>query len=32
MEISPERRNGYAWYGAGPAKALKEYTEWKKTH
>jgi len=31
MEISLERRNGYAWYGAGPEKALKEYAEWKKT-
>jgi hypothetical protein len=32
MEISLERRNGYSWYGAGPAKALKQYAEWKKTH
>jgi hypothetical protein len=32
MEISLERRNGYAWYGAGPEKALKEYAEWKKKH
>jgi len=32
MEISLERRNGYAWYGTGPARPLKEYAEWKKTH
>jgi PelA/Pel-15E family pectate lyase len=32
MEISLERRNGYAWYGAGPEKALKQYAEWKKAH
>jgi hypothetical protein len=32
MELSLERRNGYSWYGAGPAKALREYAEWKKTH
>jgi PelA/Pel-15E family pectate lyase len=29
-EISDERRNGYAWYGAGPQKALEKYVEWKK--
>jgi hypothetical protein len=32
MEISLERRNGYAWYGAGPEKALKQYAAWKKVH
>jgi PelA/Pel-15E family pectate lyase len=32
MEISLERRNGYAWYGAGPEKALKQYAEWKSKH
>ncbi|MES2392480.1 MAG: pectate lyase [Acidobacteriota bacterium] len=32
MELSLERRNGYAWYGGGPSRALKEYAEWKKTH
>ncbi len=29
-ELSPERLNGYAWYGTSPAKALKEYADWKK--
>jgi PelA/Pel-15E family pectate lyase len=32
MELSLERRNGYGWYGDGPAKALAEYAEWKKLH
>jgi len=32
MELSLERRNGYSWWGTGPAKALKQYAEWKKTH
>jgi PelA/Pel-15E family pectate lyase len=32
MEISLERRNGYAWYGAGPEKALQQYAQWKKSH
>lgn len=32
MDISLERRNGYAWYGTGPARALKLYAAWKKTH
>lgn len=27
-ELSVERRNGYAWYGSGPAKALKAYERW----
>jgi PelA/Pel-15E family pectate lyase len=30
MEISLERRNGYAWYGAGPMGALERYQEWRK--
>jgi len=30
MEISLERRNGYGWYGDGPAKVLKAYPEWEK--
>jgi PelA/Pel-15E family pectate lyase len=30
-EIDPERRNGYAWYGAWPQGLLaKEYPEWKE--
>jgi hypothetical protein len=29
-ELSLERRNGYGWYGAEPAKALREYAEWRK--
>ena len=32
MEISAERRNGYAWYGGGPQKALTKYAEWHKLH
>jgi PelA/Pel-15E family pectate lyase len=32
MDLSLERRNGYGWYGAEPAKALAEYADWKKTH
>jgi hypothetical protein len=31
MELSLERRNGYAWYGVEPAKALAEYMEWEKS-
>ncbi|HSI16215.1 MAG TPA: pectate lyase [Sphingomonas sp.] len=27
-DLSVERRNGYAWYGRGPAKALKAYEIW----
>lgn len=30
MDISLERRNGYAWYGAGPARALAEYADWNE--
>ena len=29
MELSVERRNGYAWYSAGPAEALKAYAVWE---
>jgi PelA/Pel-15E family pectate lyase len=32
MDISLERRNGYGWFGNGPAHALKTYAEWKKVH
>ncbi len=28
-ELSVERRNGYAWYGTGPAAALARYDRWK---
>lgn len=31
-DLSPERRNGYAWYGTGPASALKQYAKWAATH
>jgi PelA/Pel-15E family pectate lyase len=27
-ELSQERRNGYSWYNAGPAKALATYDKW----
>lgn len=27
-ELSLERRNGYSWYNAGPAKALATYDKW----
>jgi PelA/Pel-15E family pectate lyase len=27
-ELSAERRNGYAWYSGGPAKALAAYAGW----
>jgi len=30
MDLSLERRNGYSWWGAAPARALREYDEWKK--
>jgi PelA/Pel-15E family pectate lyase len=29
-EISKERRNGYAWYRDTPAKALEQYSTWRK--
>ena len=27
-ELSSERRNGYAWYGTWPARALEEFKAW----
>ncbi len=32
MDLSLERRNGYAWYGNGPAQALDAYAAWKLKH
>ena len=32
MEVSLERRNGYAWYGSGQEKTLQAYAEWKSAH
>ncbi|OYU42499.1 MAG: pectate lyase, partial [Burkholderiales bacterium PBB4] len=29
-DLSLERRNGYAWYGVGPVKALEAYAVWKQ--
>jgi PelA/Pel-15E family pectate lyase len=31
-EISKERRNGYAWFGDAPKRALAHYAKWAKTH
>ena len=31
-ELSLERRNGYAWYSAGPQQALDAYTTWSHNH
>jgi PelA/Pel-15E family pectate lyase len=31
-ELSLERRNGYAWYSAGPQQALDTYATWSKSH
>ncbi len=31
-ELSLERRNGYAWYVAGPKAALDRYAAWKQEH
>jgi PelA/Pel-15E family pectate lyase len=31
-ELSLERRNGYAWYSAGPQQALDAYAAWSKNH
>lgn len=31
-EISKERRNGYAWFGDNPKRALAHYATWAKTH
>jgi PelA/Pel-15E family pectate lyase len=30
-ELSLERRNGYAWYSAGPQQAIDAYAAWSKT-
>jgi PelA/Pel-15E family pectate lyase len=30
-ELSLERRNGYAWYSAGPQQALDAYATWSKS-
>jgi PelA/Pel-15E family pectate lyase len=32
MDLSLERRNGYAWYGKDPEQALQEYAAWKLKH
>ncbi len=29
-ELSSERRNGYAWYGTWPTRALEEFQAWSK--
>jgi PelA/Pel-15E family pectate lyase len=29
-EISAERRNGYGWYGTGPARELERYAQWAR--
>jgi PelA/Pel-15E family pectate lyase len=31
-ELSLERRNGYAWYSAGPQQTLDAYATWSKSH
>jgi PelA/Pel-15E family pectate lyase len=31
-ELSMERRNGYAWYSAGPQRTLDAYAAWSKSH
>ncbi len=31
-EIEPERRNGYAWYGAWGEKVAKSFASWSKAH
>jgi PelA/Pel-15E family pectate lyase len=31
-ELSLERRNGYAWYSAGPQQALDAYAAWSKSY
>ena len=31
-ELSIERRNGYAWYSAGPQQALDAYSTWSKSY
>ncbi|HEX4739565.1 MAG TPA: pectate lyase [Allosphingosinicella sp.] len=29
MEITPERRNGYAWFSTGPQAAIDHYARWE---
>lgn len=31
-ELSKERRNGYAWYGAGARSALERFEQWSRDH
>jgi PelA/Pel-15E family pectate lyase len=31
-ELSLERRNGYAWYSAGPQQALDSYAVWSESY
>jgi PelA/Pel-15E family pectate lyase len=31
-ELSVERRNGYSWFGTGPASAIKVYAQWAATY
>jgi PelA/Pel-15E family pectate lyase len=31
-DLSLERRNGYAWYSAGPQQALDAYAAWSRSH
>ena len=31
-EISKERRDGYAWYGDTPKRALEHFAAWRKMH
>jgi PelA/Pel-15E family pectate lyase len=31
-QISKERRNGYAWFGDGPKRALDQYRTWARAH
>jgi PelA/Pel-15E family pectate lyase len=31
-DLSPERRNGYAWYSAEPQQALDACAAWSKSH
>ena len=31
-ELSAERRNGYSWFGTGPARTLRLYRSWAASH
>lgn len=31
-DLSRERRNGYSWFGAAPARALDRYAQWSREH